>query len=249
MHKHWRLRCATTRRRSVPPLNCPRPNASVGWCLGCRAHPCATMATKTAQLMPTRRYVAGAPAHDGRCGEPAVVADISVARGQNLRLGMCGGKTSHLITVMHFEGFIASSFGPHWARMAVPFCDPDRTRIRCTLKFGHHHRARYRAAWVARDFTRSATVSKEIQIRRALLSVTNKTGLVEFAQALACFGVELVSTGGTARVLREAGLTVKDISDLTGFSGDARRPRQDPCTPRFTAGCFTSVAMPNTKPP
>ena len=54
-------------------------------------------------------------------------------------------------------------------------------------------------------------------IRRALLSVTDKTGLVEFAQALAGFGVELISTGGTARALREAGLAVKDISDLTGF--------------------------------
>jgi phosphoribosylaminoimidazolecarboxamide formyltransferase/IMP cyclohydrolase len=50
-----------------------------------------------------------------------------------------------------------------------------------------------------------------------LLSVTDKTGLVEFAQALAGFRVELVSTGGTARTLREAGLAVKDISDLTGF--------------------------------
>jgi len=47
--------------------------------------------------------------------------------------------------------------------------------------------------------------------------VTDKTGLVEFAQALAGFGVELISTGGTARALREAGLAVKDISDLTGF--------------------------------
>jgi phosphoribosylaminoimidazolecarboxamide formyltransferase/IMP cyclohydrolase len=54
-------------------------------------------------------------------------------------------------------------------------------------------------------------------IRRALLSVTDKTGLAEFAQVLAGFGVELISTGGTARTLREAGLTVKDISDLTGF--------------------------------
>ncbi len=55
------------------------------------------------------------------------------------------------------------------------------------------------------------------QIRRALLSVTDKTGLVEFARALAASGVELVSTGGTARTLRDAGLTVKDISELTGF--------------------------------
>ena len=55
------------------------------------------------------------------------------------------------------------------------------------------------------------------QIRRALLSVTDKTGLVEFAKVLAGFGVELISTGGTARALRDAGLAVKDISDLTGF--------------------------------
>jgi len=54
-------------------------------------------------------------------------------------------------------------------------------------------------------------------IKRALLSVTDKTGLVEFAQTLAGFGVELISTGGTAKALREAGLVVKDISDLTGF--------------------------------
>ncbi len=54
-------------------------------------------------------------------------------------------------------------------------------------------------------------------IRRALLSVTDKSGLVEFAQVLADFGVELVSTGGTARALRDAGLAVRDISDLTGF--------------------------------
>jgi phosphoribosylaminoimidazolecarboxamide formyltransferase / IMP cyclohydrolase len=54
-------------------------------------------------------------------------------------------------------------------------------------------------------------------VRRALLSVTDKSGLAEFAQALAAFGVELISTGGTARALRDAGLAVKDISDLTGF--------------------------------
>jgi phosphoribosylaminoimidazolecarboxamide formyltransferase/IMP cyclohydrolase len=54
-------------------------------------------------------------------------------------------------------------------------------------------------------------------IRRALLSVTDKTGLVEFARALASHGVELVSTGGTARALRDAGLAVQDISELTGF--------------------------------
>ena len=54
-------------------------------------------------------------------------------------------------------------------------------------------------------------------IRRALLSVSDKAGLVELGQALAARGVELVSTGGTAKALRDAGLTVMDISDLTGF--------------------------------
>ena len=55
------------------------------------------------------------------------------------------------------------------------------------------------------------------KIRRALLSVSDKTGLVPFAQTLAKAGVELISTGGTAKALREAGLTVKDISEHTGF--------------------------------
>jgi phosphoribosylaminoimidazolecarboxamide formyltransferase/IMP cyclohydrolase len=55
------------------------------------------------------------------------------------------------------------------------------------------------------------------QVKRALLSVTDKTGLVDFARQLAGLNVELISTGGTARALREAGLTVRDVSDLTGF--------------------------------
>ncbi len=63
----------------------------------------------------------------------------------------------------------------------------------------------------------SAPVADLRPIRRALLSVTDKTGLVDFAKALASFGVDLISTGGTARALREAGLPVRDISDLTGF--------------------------------
>jgi phosphoribosylaminoimidazolecarboxamide formyltransferase/IMP cyclohydrolase len=63
----------------------------------------------------------------------------------------------------------------------------------------------------------SATPADLRPVRRALLSVTDKTGLVEFARVLASFHVDLVSTGGTARALREAGLPVRDISDLTGF--------------------------------
>src|SRR4029450_6817448 len=52
---------------------------------------------------------------------------------------------------------------------------------------------------------------------RALLSVSDKTGLVDFARGLAARGFELVSTGGTSRALEQAGLTVIGISDVTGF--------------------------------
>jgi phosphoribosylaminoimidazolecarboxamide formyltransferase/IMP cyclohydrolase len=55
------------------------------------------------------------------------------------------------------------------------------------------------------------------KIQRAILSVTDKTGLVEFARKLADMGVELISTGGTAKLLRDSGVGVKDISELTGF--------------------------------
>jgi phosphoribosylaminoimidazolecarboxamide formyltransferase / IMP cyclohydrolase len=57
----------------------------------------------------------------------------------------------------------------------------------------------------------------ERKIIRALLSVSDKTGLVDFARALAGHGIELISTGGTAKALADAGLTVRDVSDLTGF--------------------------------
>jgi len=55
------------------------------------------------------------------------------------------------------------------------------------------------------------------QIRRALISVSDKTGIAEFARELKKFGVPIISTGGTAKTLREAGLEVSDVSDVTGF--------------------------------
>ena len=53
--------------------------------------------------------------------------------------------------------------------------------------------------------------------RRAILSVYDKTGIVEFAKALEELGYEVVSTGGTARTLQENGVAVTDISEITGF--------------------------------
>src|SRR5947208_11030574 len=56
-----------------------------------------------------------------------------------------------------------------------------------------------------------------VKISRALISVSEKTGIVEFARELRRFGVEIISTGGTAKTLRDAGLEVRDVSDVTGF--------------------------------
>jgi len=55
------------------------------------------------------------------------------------------------------------------------------------------------------------------KIHRGILSVTDKTGLVDFARKLSNMGVDLISTGGTAKLLRDSGIAVRDISDLTGF--------------------------------
>src|SRR5437588_1218099 len=57
----------------------------------------------------------------------------------------------------------------------------------------------------------------EVRVARALLSVSDKTGIVEFAQGLADLGIEIISTGGTAHTLTEAGISVRTITDLTGF--------------------------------
>ena len=60
-------------------------------------------------------------------------------------------------------------------------------------------------------------VTDLLPIARALISVSDKTGLLDFARALAARGVELLSTGGTAKALREAGLSVRDVAEVTGF--------------------------------
>ncbi|MFD0916562.1 bifunctional phosphoribosylaminoimidazolecarboxamide formyltransferase/IMP cyclohydrolase [Pseudahrensia aquimaris] len=65
--------------------------------------------------------------------------------------------------------------------------------------------------------SRSFPAPDRVPVRRALLSVFDKTGLIDLAKALASHGVELLSTGGSAKALKDAGLAVKDVSDVTGF--------------------------------
>ena len=81
------------------------------------------------------------------------------------------------------------------------------------------------------------------KIQRAILSVTDKSGLVEFARKLSGFGVELISTGGTAKLLRESGIAVKDISELTGFP-EMLDGRVKTLHPKSTAAFSTGARMP-----
>ena len=84
---------------------------------------------------------------------------------------------------------------------------------------------------------------EDLLIRRALISVTDKTGIVEFAQFLADNGVELVSTGGTEKLLREAGLPVKKVSDVTGFP-EILDGRVKTLHPRIHAGILADKDRP-----
>jgi phosphoribosylaminoimidazolecarboxamide formyltransferase / IMP cyclohydrolase len=74
-----------------------------------------------------------------------------------------------------------------------------------------------------------------VKVRRALISVSDKTGIVDFARGLAGLGVEIVSTGGTATALRDAGIEVRDVSDLTG-SPEILSGRVKTLHPRLHAG-------------
>jgi phosphoribosylaminoimidazolecarboxamide formyltransferase/IMP cyclohydrolase len=81
----------------------------------------------------------------------------------------------------------------------------------------------------------SAAHEQAVKVRRALISVSDKTGVVDFARGLAGIGVEIVSTGGTAAALREAGIEVRDVSDLTG-SPEILGGRVKTLHPRLHAG-------------
>ena len=70
---------------------------------------------------------------------------------------------------------------------------------------------------IVREAMEAMVQPGEVRVRRALLSVSDKTGIVEFARGLASLGVELLSTGGTATALREGGLDVRAVEDFTGF--------------------------------
>jgi phosphoribosylaminoimidazolecarboxamide formyltransferase/IMP cyclohydrolase len=91
--------------------------------------------------------------------------------------------------------------------------------------------------------------SSEVKVARALLSVSDKTGIVEFARGLSELGIEIVSTGGTARELSEAGIAVREVSDLTGFP-EIMDGRSRPFIPSSTRAFWRCATSPRTwRPP
>jgi phosphoribosylaminoimidazolecarboxamide formyltransferase/IMP cyclohydrolase len=82
------------------------------------------------------------------------------------------------------------------------------------------------------------------KIQRALLSLTDKTGVVEFARGLAQSGVELISTGGTAKLLRDSGLTVRDVAEVTGFP-EMMDGRLKTIHPRIAGGMLAVRSKPD----
>jgi phosphoribosylaminoimidazolecarboxamide formyltransferase/IMP cyclohydrolase len=80
-----------------------------------------------------------------------------------------------------------------------------------------------------------------VPVRRALLSVSDKGGLIDLGRRLSARGVELLSTGGSARTLREAGIAVTDVSDVTGFP-EIMDGRVKTLHPKCTAACWAGAA-------
>lgn len=68
----------------------------------------------------------------------------------------------------------------------------------------------------------------KMAVKRALISVSDKTGIVEFAKGLHELGVEIISTGGTMKAISEAGIPVMSVSELTGFRNDGRQGENAP---------------------
>ena len=84
-------------------------------------------------------------------------------------------------------------------------------------------------------------------VKRALISVSDKTGIIDFARELKHFNVELISTGGTAKALRDAGIEVRDISDVTGFP-EMMDGRVKTLHPRVHGGLLALRDNGNTSP-
>src|ERR1700727_1473781 len=95
----------------------------------------------------------------------------------------------------------------------------------------------------AQPMSLPATASEEVQVKRALLSVSDKTGIVEFARGLTELGIEVISTGGTARALTENGIRVRSISELTGFP-EIMDGRVKTLHPQLYAGLLAVVDNP-----
>ena len=109
-----------------------------------------------------------------------------------------------------------------------------------------HHRAVESSVYERGNGVRTtilAVSAGEVRVARAMLSVSDKTGIVEFARGLVDLGIQIVSTGGTARELAEGGVALRTISDFTGFP-EIMDGRVKTLHPKLYAGCSRSATTP-----
>jgi len=85
------------------------------------------------------------------------------------------------------------------------------------------------------------------KVQRALISVSDKQGIVEFSRGLSGLGIEIVSTGGTAALLRQNKIAVKDVSEITGFP-EMMDGASRPSTPRFMGASWRCGITPSMSP-
>ena len=158
------------------------------------------------------------------------------------------GCTVHLVTDV-LDG------GPIVAQEAVPVLPTDdEETLRARIQAVEHRLLRRSVALLLAGALGAPSIERRVAVdldraderlprpRRALLSVSDKTGLVAFAEGLARLGFELVSTGGTARALRDAGLTVTDVAAVTGFP-EMLDGRVKTLHPRVHAGILADLRV------
>src|SRR5581483_826350 len=206
-HPGARRRCRRARRiRAHVRGEAPEPDRGAG-----------------ARLRPGRAALALEPRRGGRAGPPRADRgdrlDGPYRDRRDRRAGGRNGRRSDLLGTR--RGAAARRHGRRRARRHARLRAVDAS---CCERPARLSRPRRRAARlgtsVAFESQKRGTMSESDRgprIRRALMSVSDKTGVLDLARALHALGVEILSTGGTAKLLRDAGIPVQEVADYTGF--------------------------------
>src|SRR4029079_2908875 len=197
----WRRAGGQPRRLSSPLRVDPQPAIAVV----CRWH-------AARGLRPARWF----DHKDSTAHRPALRHSLSSVAGVELRLGSGTERSNHHSLRRAALAFWRAGRHPYDRRKRL-LCRERRPAPRAADRAPRRHLWRERGELGGGTHGRgNYGMTSDPRIRRALLSVSDKTGLIAFARELASMGVELISTGGTSTALRGEGLAVTDVAKLTG---------------------------------